>query len=179
MSAPRWALSWRADPVARALADRHYNRQSPGAPQFVPPGACVVLRTRAGDAFWITSMPKPEFVQHAWAGACMCSAYRREGAAPLASAAITEAIAVTRHLVGDPPPDFGFVTFINPRIVPGFLRRSRHGAVMEWGYCYFMAGWQYAGWTEGGLFARQLLPADYPTPLAPLSLDPDLFEAIA
>lgn len=44
-TASRWQLSWRADPVTRALADRHYNRQAVGAAQFVPPGACVVLRT--------------------------------------------------------------------------------------------------------------------------------------
>ena len=40
----RWSLSWRADPRAAAIADRHYNRQKPGADQFVPPGRCVVLR---------------------------------------------------------------------------------------------------------------------------------------
>lgn len=42
-----WCLSWRADPLGRELADRHYARQSVGAPQFVPPGRCVVLRTLA------------------------------------------------------------------------------------------------------------------------------------
>jgi hypothetical protein len=39
----RWQLSWRADPVARQLADRHYNRQAVGAAQFVPPGRCLVV----------------------------------------------------------------------------------------------------------------------------------------
>lgn len=38
-----WRLSWRADPRARPLADRHYNRQRIGAAQFVPPGRCLVL----------------------------------------------------------------------------------------------------------------------------------------
>ena len=38
-----WRLSHRADPEARVLADRHYNRQKPGTPQFVPPGRCLVL----------------------------------------------------------------------------------------------------------------------------------------
>lgn len=33
-----WLRSDRAAPAARAIADRHYNRQKIGAPQFVPPG---------------------------------------------------------------------------------------------------------------------------------------------
>lgn len=39
-----WQLSDRADPEARRIADRHYNRQKPGTPQFVPPGRCLVLK---------------------------------------------------------------------------------------------------------------------------------------
>lgn len=37
-----WALSHRADARALPIADRHYNRQKIGSPQFVPPGRCVV-----------------------------------------------------------------------------------------------------------------------------------------
>ena len=33
-----WSVSHRADPAALRIADRHYNRQKPGTPQFVPPG---------------------------------------------------------------------------------------------------------------------------------------------
>ena len=33
-----WTVSHRADPSAVKLADRHYNRQKPGTPQFVPHG---------------------------------------------------------------------------------------------------------------------------------------------
>jgi hypothetical protein len=32
--------SHRFDPVGVALADRHYSRQKPGSPQFMPPGSC-------------------------------------------------------------------------------------------------------------------------------------------
>lgn len=38
-----WHQSYRADPKARDVADRHYNRQKPGSPQFVPPGRCCVF----------------------------------------------------------------------------------------------------------------------------------------
>ena len=61
-----WILSHRANPVAREIADRHYNRQKIGAPQFVPPGRCVVLR--AHRALWVTSWPFREYVKHAWGG---------------------------------------------------------------------------------------------------------------
>lgn len=47
-----WCLSHRFDPAAKALADRHYNRQKPDSPQFVPPGACLVLLTECARAFW-------------------------------------------------------------------------------------------------------------------------------
>ena len=52
-----WQQSHRGDPRARELADRHYNRQKPGTPQFVPPGRCCVLYTETptGKAFWVTS----------------------------------------------------------------------------------------------------------------------------
>ena len=65
-----WELSYKADPRAREVADRHYNRQKPGTPQFVPPGRALVLytETETGRAFWVTSYPFAEYVRHAWAG---------------------------------------------------------------------------------------------------------------
>jgi hypothetical protein len=60
----RWYLSHRADPRALVLADRHYNRQKIGSPQFVPPGRCLVLLTRNADALWVTSWPYAEYVRH-------------------------------------------------------------------------------------------------------------------
>jgi hypothetical protein len=55
MSESPWRRSWRADPRGAAIADRHYNRQRVGAPQFVPPGACLVLLTEDRSALWVTS----------------------------------------------------------------------------------------------------------------------------
>lgn len=78
-----WIESTRFDPLARAVADRHYNRQKIGSSQFVPPGRCLVLYTEnaSGRAFWVTSYPFAQYVRHAWAGAWVCSAFRNEGAA--------------------------------------------------------------------------------------------------
>lgn len=79
----QWELADRADPHGASIADRHYNRQKVGSPQFVPPGTCLVLTMPS--ALWITSWPKAEFVQHAWPGAWMCSAFRNEDRTHLSS----------------------------------------------------------------------------------------------
>ena len=74
----RWTLSNRFDARALPLADRHYNRQKPGTPQFVPPSSNVVLIS--GDpvsALWVSIRQK--YVKHAWPGAWCCSLFRNEG----------------------------------------------------------------------------------------------------
>ena len=150
----RWRLSHRADREALPLADRHYNRQKPGTPQFVPPGRCVVLL--AGDpaaALWVSSWPFAEFVKHEWAGAWMCSCFRNEGAG-LSSELITEAVAATRAVWGEPPP-LGMVTFVDREKT----RRKR-----DPGRCYRKAGWKVIGETKGGLVALGIAPDDMPLP---------------
>lgn len=108
-----WEQSTRNDPKARALADRHYNRQKIGSPGFVPPGRCLVLyaKTETGEAVWVTSWPFAEYVMHKWAGAWVCSIFRNEGAA-LSSFLIREAVAATIAEFGK-PPELGMVTFVN------------------------------------------------------------------
>lgn len=158
-----WQLSDRADPVARQIADRHYNRQAIGTPQFVPPGRCLVLRTPSGDAFWVTSWPFAEWVQHAWAGAWVCSAFRNEGQV-LSSTLIREAVAATIWRWPTPPPE-GFVTFID---------RAKVKPKKDPGYCYRMAGWEVVGETQGGLLALGLKADAMPTPDNPLHATPSL-----
>lgn len=158
-----WYRSHRADQVTRQIADRHYNRQKIGTPQFVPPGRCLVLRTLAGDAFWVTSYPFAQYVKHAWAGAWICSAFRNESA-HLSSDLIRAAVQATRT-VWEPPP-LGMVTFVDPRKV----RRKR-----DFGRCYRRAGFTVCGETKGGLVALQLLPDAMPEPLLPLDLPLELF----
>jgi hypothetical protein len=151
-----WHLSNRADPLAVKLADKHYSRQKPGTPQFVPPGRCLVLITQEANALWVTSWPFAEYVKHAWAGAWMCSLFRNESDY-LSSELITEAVAVTRWHYGN-PPEKGFVTFVDRSKV----RRKR-----DFGRCYRRAGWSVCGETAGGLLALQLKPEDMPEPQAP------------
>lgn len=153
----RWGRSHRFDPRALPLADRHYNRRKVGSPQFVPPGRCVVLLTPEENALWTTSWPFAEYVRHAWAGAWVNSLFRNESE-HLSSDLITEAVAASRYLFGDPPP-LGIVSFVDA----DKTRRKR-----DPGRCYRRAGWRHVGFTKGGLWTFQQLPGDMPAPAPPL-----------
>lgn len=155
-----WRLSHRADPEAVKIADRHYNRQKPGTPQFVPPGRCVVLK--CDTALWVTSWPFAQWVKHAWPGAWVNSCFRNEGN-EVSSDLIRDAIAATCAIYGEPPV-IGMVTFVNPKFVRPTIRRSRK----IYGYCYLKAGFEHVGLTKGGLWAWQLLPEFMPPPVLPL-----------
>lgn len=137
-----WQLSNRADPVTRTLADRHYNRQHPGATGFVPPGKCLVLyaKTETGEAFWISHAPDPRFVRHRWPGLWVCTAFRNEGAG-VSSDLIREALAATIEAWGPSP---GMLTFVDP---------TKTAPKEVPGWCFRRAGFRSDGHSEGGLVA--------------------------
>jgi len=155
-----WRASNRFDKRAAALADRHYNRQKPGTPQFMPAGSCRVLLAENSKAVFGLSFPKPEFVKHAWPGAWICSIFRNEEAGPLASDMIRDAMAVMQTLYDVPAR--GCVTFVDPTKVPGIPVRG----VRIKGFCFYMAGFRAVGETKKGLIAWQLLPHEMPPPMA-------------
>ena len=157
ISLQTWTLSNRADPLARVIADRHYNRQKPGTRQFVPPGRCVVLYQP--DAFWVTSWPFAEYVKHAWPGAWVCSAFRNEGAG-LSSDLIRQAVAATRAIFGEPPA-LGMISFVD-------ASKTRHKR--DPGRCFLRAGFRNVGFTKGKLVALQLLPDAMPEAMLPLGM---------
>ncbi|MGW4467507.1 hypothetical protein [Micromonospora sp. NPDC004704] len=156
-----WRRSNRADKRALPLADRHYNRQKPGSPQFVPPGSCVVFLTDQADAVWVTSNPIAQYVKHAWAGAWMNSLFRNEGdhlSSDLIVAAVAAVAATRAHW--PEVPALGMVTFVDA----AKTRRKR-----DPGRCYRRAGFRHVGFTKAGLWVLQMLPADMPNPVpAPL-----------
>jgi hypothetical protein len=170
MTDSSWRLSHRADPKALPLADRHYNRQKPGTPQFVPPGRCLVLLTVERDAFWVTSWPFARYVKHAWPGAWVCSAFRNEGPG-IASEMIRSAVAITRWHFGE-PPSLGMVTFIDStKVIPTKVRGSK-----VWGWCFFKAGFIDDGMTKGGLVAMRMPPERMPAPMIPIGGQKTLFD---
>lgn len=148
-----WQPSHRADQEARVIADRHYNRQKVGAPQFVPPGRCMVLKTPA--AFWVTSFPFAKYVKHEWAGAWTCTAFRNEGTT-LSSDMIREAVArtVQYHLDtpswnADPMPHLGMISFVDPT-------KTRHKR--DPGRCFRKAGFIPVGYTKQDNLVALRLP---------------------
>lgn len=162
----KWQVSHRASPAGCRIADRHYNRQKIGSPQFVPPGRCLVLIR--DDALWTTSWPFAEYVKHAWAGAWVNSLFRNEGH-ERASDMILSAVAATRFKWE--PPANGMVTFVSPKAVPGTMVRGQR----IFGHCYQRAGFRHVGFTKGGLWAWQLLPKDMPPPAPAIGQELELF----
>jgi hypothetical protein len=154
-----WQASHRFHTPARLLADRHYNRQKPGSPQFMPPGSCRVLLAENKKAVFGLSFPKAEYVKHAWAGSWVCSIFRNENAGPLASQMIRDAMAVMQTLYE--VPSLGCITFVDPKKVPGVPVRGERIK----GFCFHMAGFKLVGETKGGLLAWQMLPAAMPAPI--------------
>lgn len=154
-----WQLSHRADANVLPIADRHYNRQKPGSPQFVPPGRCLVLK--APQALWVTSWPFAEYVRHAWPGAWVNSLFRKEGPG-CASTMVLSAIAATRMFWE--PPVLGVITMVDPRHVPGVMVRGKR----IYGFCYLKAGFKHVGFTKGGLWVWQLLPEEMPAAKPPI-----------
>lgn len=167
-----WVVSHRCDPEVRPLADRHYNRQSVGTPNFVPPGRCLVLKAgRPVSAFWVSSWPFAEYVRHRWAGAWVCSAFRRESGEEKASHMIRDALACTAEKW--PIPDLGMVTFIDRRHVRPVKVRGRQ----TWGRTWELAGFEFDGETKGGLLAYRISPDAMPKPETPRGSTPDLWRA--
>lgn len=159
----RWHYSNRADPRALPLADRHYNRQKPGTPQFVPPGRCAVFLTEDADALWVTSWPFAAYVKHEWAGAWVNSLFRNESE-HLSSYLILEALAATRwhyrqtdSWLKEAEPEQGLITFVDDDEIKS----------CNPGFCYLMAGFERVGKTQGGLYALQMRLEDMPEPEEP------------
>lgn len=164
-----WLLTHRNDVDAARIADAHYNRQNVGATRYIPPGRTVPLITRNCDALWVTLWQYPQFVDHQWKEAWVCSTFRRESTCTWkASDMIRRAIAVTRGYwwQHDPLKELsdGYITFINPNKVPA--KSDGHGKSF-WGYCFIRAGFRQIGVTDKGLIVMGLRRNKWPDPLKP------------
>jgi hypothetical protein len=119
------------DQECRILADRHYNRQSPGAPQFAGNGPKLVLRDAAGLVVWVWLNER----QPRWDGQTgyYCQTFRNESARQSSSIIID----AERHAIDKWGPGRMF-TYVDP----GKIRSSNPG------YCYLMAGWHPHGYSK-------------------------------
>lgn len=111
-----WKLVPRTDPRARALADRHYSRKTPGATEFCPPGHNIVLLGLNDDALWVSHRPAPGALEQPRADGMdyYDNPYFRSESGLRASTLIRQALAVTMYLWRDYQPVDGFHTFVNP-----------------------------------------------------------------
>lgn len=153
MSAPVWWFrTSKGDVRARALADEHYTRQTPGHPMWTRPGFNLVLLAtfEGGRALWCWWRPKWESgVVGTERGdrlrALECTMFRRVGQTPLASELIVgavealasaEAIRDLRlHDAGSVPD--GLITGIGSEATA-----SRRGKRSRPGECFRRAGWE-------------------------------------
>lgn len=140
----RWIITNKGDQECRALADRHYSRQTIGSPQFCRPGHNLVLKTENADAVWVSWSGIRDDGVDAWE----CTLFRNESPY-LSSDLIREAIDITIHEWGAPPPD-GIITYVDSSKV-----RSANP-----GFCFLMAGWTKAGRSK----RRKLLRLSAPIP---------------
>lgn len=153
-----WVVTNKGDQRARAMADRHYTRQSPGHPQWTRPGYSAVLlaESPAGRALFVWWRPKWE---HGAPGTarkdglkCLeCTHFRREGAGaglpgalPIASALIRAAVAALNwpavraalHLDAAGVLMDGLITGVGSAAT-----QSRRSKASVPGRCFEAAGW--------------------------------------
>jgi hypothetical protein len=158
----KWWRSWKADPVAVAIAADHYSRRRRARPtqrQWCPPGRGVPLRVLdwTGTALWHTHWPAADLAMHGRGDAWICSIFRNLGAG-LSSALIVDALAVTRDELGDPPAG-GTITFVDETEIQS----------PNPGYCFKVVGFRPIGRTKDrGLLTLWLPPDEHPPPAPPV-----------
>jgi hypothetical protein len=137
-----WRQVTKFDPRPLALANRHYSRQQPGTPQFLPPGRTVVLyaRTETGEAVFaaVENMPPGRGAAKQWRVAI----FRNEGAG-LSSDLIREAVELTRRLWVE---RYGSLPSapLTTEVDPTKTRKKR-----DPGRCFLRAGWRRIGERRG------------------------------
>lgn len=131
-----WEVVRRSDARARALADRHYSRQSPGTREFMASGRTLVLL--GPGAVWGAIENLDPVGQLRW----RVSVFRNEGPI-LSSVLVREATELTRtwwavHYRGE--PGVPLQTEVDPK-------RTR--AKRDPGRCFRRAGWRHVDTRRG------------------------------
>ena len=133
---PEWLPVRTSDYRLRELRDRHYSAGVGGA-TVGPPGRRLAFVTFEGTAAWVSHWPDPAYERHGLGDAYICSLFRKE-CDGVASEMILAAIDATEARWG-PPPDGGWITFVDPAEV----RHKR-----DPGRCFRRAGFEPDGVTK-------------------------------
>ena len=138
-----WLVVTKGDQRARLIADRHYSRQTPGSPQFMPPAETLVLVTPCMRALWTVALNLDPAGTLRWRN----TYFRNEGAG-LSSDLIRAAYVATldgwRRKYGAAPP-VRLTTEVDPLEV----------ASPNPGYCFRCAGWERLYVTDGSSKGRR------------------------
>jgi len=138
-----WWLTRDGDRACLDLYERHYSarpyRDRRRRRTFAGPGEKVILRTAAGDAFFVWRQFRDDCLDPrtgAPQAGVNCAAFRNEGTAQ-SSDLIRQADAIADVCW----PDCRHYTYVNPiRVASG-----------NPGYCFLCAGWRRCGRTRSGL----------------------------
>ena len=136
------------DPTARDLFKRHYSyRPRKGGRSnelIVGPGFKLLLITADGGALCAWRKEKHRADDQV---GIECAIFRRESgdlASNLLRAAMDRAL--------ERWPSCCLFTFVDPRkVAPTMVKGPRGHLYPVWGYCFYQAGWQFAGLTQKGL----------------------------
>lgn len=122
------------DQECRLLADRHYSRRTIGARQFCYSGRKIILRDAPGDVLFVWMFPDPTLRMDGQTG-YNCAIFRNESRR-LSSDIILEAEGIAFKRWGQNR----LYTYVNPAKIHS----------VNPGYCFKMAGWEYAGLSKSG-----------------------------
>lgn len=130
-----WTRTQKFDPLAAALADRHYSRRKVGSPQFMPPGQTIILLTEYADAVFGWWRPHPDSGIKAMNGldGWTCTIFRNEGFVLSSDLILDAELAIAEAGHGCGPS--GFITYVWDKKVSS----------INPGACFKRAGWQRAG----------------------------------
>jgi hypothetical protein len=147
-----WMEMKDGDESCRAIFHRHYSRyvyaDGRRPKLFVGPGQKLVLMRADGSALFAWRKFKSRDGQQG----VNCAIFRNEGN-EIASALIAEA----EHRAWLEWPRARFFTYIDPAKVKPTMFRG----FPVWGWCFYKAGWKYAGVSKSGkiILDRQEAPA--------------------
>lgn len=142
---PLWWLTKDGDKTCLAMYERHYSayryRDGRRRVLFAGPGEKVVLRTGAGDAFWVWRKFVDDCIDERTGerqAGINCAAFRNEsGQKHKSSELVRQADSIADCLW----PGERHYTYVNSQTV-----RSRNP-----GFCFIVAGWRRCGRTKSGL----------------------------